>query len=799
MPFAAPHSVCRVCGNPLDAPAGSVCADCVALSQVGRPASAASAPPASVSSAPTPPASVAPASVVSSPSAESSVAASEPTLVPLEPASDPARDVAVGTVRGRPPDSDPAADADARPIRRSLEAFPGTEPRVGDVVGHFRLIGELGRGGMGVVWRAEDTGLHRQVALKILPAWALAEGPVALERFLLEARAAARLEHPNIVAVHEIGCDRGRHFIALQLLNGGSAEDLVRKCGPLPPGLATRIIADAARGLAAAHAAGVIHRDIKPANILLAVESEKWNADGDSGSAPTAALRFPLVSAKLADFGLAKFAGGESNLTVGGVVVGTPTYMSPEQAQGLTVEARSDQYSLGAAYARLLLGRPVFVGDSSMQVMYMHCREPLPDPAQLGVAVPDGAWAVVRRAMEKDPGHRFAATADMAAALESLAADLVGAGGDPLPQARPAAAAAKPVESRPALSIEPLPILMAESAPREPMSASPARGPVVVFAAAGLAAVAAATVFLRGGWTPEVEPGPGPGSSSASATEPGPGRSPAPTVPKPNAPDGPNPKTAPSAGAGPVMFPLDFREARAAQRGWAARLGVEPEITNSIGMRLVLLPPGRFRAGSPADEPGRGIGEDLTDAVIPAPLRTGAFEVTRGQFHAVMGGRRPADADEAAMPAVGMGFALAESFCRKLSELPAEKAAGRVYRLPTGAEWEYACRAGSERPFAWSIELSGWDRTNSADRAKPWPAGRKQPNAWGVYDAHGNAAEWVSDAAGDGSPRRFVRGGSWLSPTPECRAAARRLIDPASPSELRSVGLRVVCEGGLRR
>jgi formylglycine-generating enzyme required for sulfatase activity len=782
---AAPHSACRVCGNPLDAPAGSVCADCVALSQVGRAAAASPSPSASVT------------------------AVSEPTLVPLEPASDPARETvgdaakhaaeepAVVTVRGRPPDADPAADADARPTRRSLEAFPGAEPRVGDVVGHFRLIGELGRGGMGVVWRAEDTGLRRQVALKILPAWALAEGPVALERFLLEARAAARLEHPNIVAVHEIGCDRGRHHIALQLLNGGSAEDLVRQCGPLPPALATRIIADAARGLAAAHSAGVIHRDIKPANILLAVDADRCEAEDGSGPDTPSAGHFPLVSAKLADFGLAKFAGGESNLTIGGVVVGTPTYMSPEQAQGLTVDARSDQYSLGAAYARLLLGRPVFVGDSSMQVMYMHCREPLPDPAQLGVAVPDGAWAVVRRAMEKDPAHRFATTADMAAALESLAADLGGAGGDPLPRARPAAVAARPVEARPALSIEPLPVAVAEPAPT-------GRGTVVLSAAVGLAALAAAAVFLRGGWTPEIEPRPVRGSSSASATEPDPGRSGAPPVPKPNGPalHGPNPKPAtapPSAGAEPVTFPLDFLEARAAQRAWAARLGTEPEITNSIGMRLVLLPPGRFRAGSPPDEPGRGAGEDLTDAVIPAPLRTGAFEVTRGQFHAVMGGRGPADADEAAMPTVGMGYALAESFCRKLSELPAEKAAGRVYRLPTGAEWEYACRAGSQRPFAWSIELSGWDRTNSADRAKPWPAGRKQPNAWGVYDTHGNAAEWVSDAAGDGSPRRFVRGGSWLSPTPECRAAARRLIDPASPSELRSVGLRVVCEGGLPR
>ena len=267
---------------------------------------------------------------------------------------------------------------------------------------------------MGLVFEAEDTTLSRRVALKVIAGRA---GPDARARFLREARAAAALDHPNVVQIHDADVVGETAFLVMELVAGGSAADRLA-AGPLPWPEATAVILDACRGLAAAHVAGMIHRDIKPANILL-------KADGGPGSpaAPVApsAFRFPPVSAKLADFGLVKpAAGSSSGLTDGNARMGTAQYMSPEHCRGEPLDARSDLYSLGAAYHTLLTGRPPYAADEPMQVMFAHCAMPVPDPRTADPSIPAGCAEVVGRAMAKEPFDRYPTAEAMAEALVAL-------------------------------------------------------------------------------------------------------------------------------------------------------------------------------------------------------------------------------------------------------------------------------------------------------------------------------------------------------------------------------------------
>ncbi len=258
-------------------------------------------------------------------------------------------------------------------------------------LGKYHLRRKLGAGGMGEVWEAVDTVLDRSVAVKLLTG----DGSDARES-VREAAAAARVNHPNAVSVYDAAeCD-GRWLIVMELVDGPSALKLVEERGPLLWAEATRIARDAAAGLAAVHAAGLIHRDVKPANILLT----------------------PDGTAKVADFGLAR----TSSRTTLTAVVGTPHYMSPEQCWNETADGRADVYSLGATYFTLLTARPPFAGDTPMAVMYAHCHSPVPDPRAVCPAVPAGCAAVVRRAMAKAATDRFASADDLRVALDALLA-----------------------------------------------------------------------------------------------------------------------------------------------------------------------------------------------------------------------------------------------------------------------------------------------------------------------------------------------------------------------------------------
>ena len=275
---------------------------------------------------------------------------------------------------------------------------PG-DPRIGRRLGHHLIKGVLGRGGMGVVYEAENTLLRRPVAIKVLPS-ELAGEPRALARFLQEARSAARLNHPNVVTLYEVGQDGDSHFIVMELVRGGNAEEFLRAEGPMSWIEATRVIADACRGLCAAHAAGIVHRDIKPGNIM----------------------RSSAGLVKLADFGLAKIAddrAGDPALSAGAAVIGTPQYMSPEQCQAREADVRSDIYSLGATFYALLTGRPPFSGDA-VTIAYAHCHAAPPDPRLVHPDIPERCVNVLMRAMAKDPAARYQTADDLLYEFETL-------------------------------------------------------------------------------------------------------------------------------------------------------------------------------------------------------------------------------------------------------------------------------------------------------------------------------------------------------------------------------------------
>ena len=265
-------------------------------------------------------------------------------------------------------------------------------------IGHYRIEAKLGSGGMGVVYRAFDTRLQRQVALKVLQDEGLAD-PESKQRLLREARAASALNHPNIVTVHEVGSEAGLDFIAMEFVDGKTLDAVIPPNG-LPAATALEYATQITGGLAKAHAVGLVHRDLKPGNIMVTREG--------------------LV--KLLDFGLARqvrpVSDQETTITVEGAIVGTPAYMSPEQAQGKAADARSDVFSFGVVLYEMLSGRRAFAGDSAALVLAAVLRD---EAVPLGDDIPPELDKIVRRCLRKDPDRRFQSMADLRVALQDVA------------------------------------------------------------------------------------------------------------------------------------------------------------------------------------------------------------------------------------------------------------------------------------------------------------------------------------------------------------------------------------------
>jgi serine/threonine protein kinase len=251
------------------------------------------------------------------------------------------------------------------------------------VIDHFRVIEQLGKGGMGTVFLAEDINLGRIVALKVLSP-ALLEEEGYRERFYREARHAARLSHPNIVSIFHLGEAGGSPYFAMEFVRGTPLDEILQDQGALPPEQAVQLVLQALEGLQHAHGHGIIHRDMKPANLVLGADKRL----------------------RILDFGLAR-AADTTGLTRSGAIMGTPDFMAPEQGLGKKVEHTGDIYAVGVILFQFLTGQLPFSGDSALEVMMAHVQNPPPDLTQLCPELPDKLCAVISRCLEKAPEDRY--------------------------------------------------------------------------------------------------------------------------------------------------------------------------------------------------------------------------------------------------------------------------------------------------------------------------------------------------------------------------------------------------------
>ena len=265
------------------------------------------------------------------------------------------------------------------------------DPAAGTVVAGYRIVEQAGSGGMGVVYRAEETGLGgRPVALKLLPP-ALAGDPDFRARFLREMRVAAAIDHPNIIPIYRAGEDRGLLYLAMRYVHASDLRRVLEAEGRLDPARALAILDQVARALDAAHARGLVHRDVKPGNILLAPPV----LDGDP------------EHVYLVDFGLARSDSDDRSIGGAGSFLGTPRYAAPEQAAGRQVDGRADGYALGCVLYECLTGQPPFPGGSGEAVLLAHLEAPPPRVTTLRPDLPPAIDQIVAKAMAKTPADRF--------------------------------------------------------------------------------------------------------------------------------------------------------------------------------------------------------------------------------------------------------------------------------------------------------------------------------------------------------------------------------------------------------
>ena len=404
--------------------------------------------------------------------------------------------------------------APATPAERASDGWPEVRRQLEQAtIGEFEVLRELGRGGMAAVYVARDLSLGRNVAIKVMaPGLLMGEGMVA--RFRQEAVTIANLRHPNIVTIHGVRQAGSLHFFIMQLVEGGSLDDVIKRSGPLPIPLAQAILYQVGTGLAHAHGHGIVHRDIKPANVLL---------DGDG-------------NAILTDFGIAK-AATSTHLTQTGSTLGTPSYMSPEQCLARELSGASDQYSLGVVGYEMLVGHPPF-GGSAFEIMQAHTMGTVGSFLSLRPDCPPEIEAAVLRMLARDPAQRFPSVAE---AIEAVGGYLPGPR-DPLrleiarlvrPDAPPPPPGSRPLTPIPSGRSTPLsfgasqlpPAAVTPPAPAPAVAVQPRRRAKLIAGAAGgvFAVVAVAVliaVVLRDSRTSGAQPAGGPSPASIRFANP---------------------------------------------------------------------------------------------------------------------------------------------------------------------------------------------------------------------------------------------------------------------------------------
>ncbi|HUV88645.1 MAG TPA: SUMF1/EgtB/PvdO family nonheme iron enzyme [Anaerolineae bacterium] len=647
----------------------------------------------------------------------------------------------------------------------------------GTIVGQYDILEQIGRGGMATVYKAYQPTLDRYVAVKVLTP-GLAQDEDFVARFEREARAVARLRHRNILTVFDYGRQGGVFYLVMEYASGGALRE--RLGWPQDLAYAVSIVSQVGDALAQAHNQGVIHRDVKPGNILMAADD--W----------------PLLS----DFGLAKILEDSVQLTASGVGVGTPQYMSPEQARGLPVDGRSDIYSLGIVLYEAVTGRPPFGTDAPVVVILRHINDPLTPPRSLRSDLPRELEHVILKALAKSPAERYQR-------MEEFVEDLQAAYPPPPPHklAQRGNVPAELAGRRAARGL-------ARTVPRTPKPATPTPHPprrraspwmggavgaalvlasVLVFLGFGASITPAASLFPPTA-TATVESSPAVTAlpTGTATAEP----SPAAAVPSPTV-------SPPSPTAGPTI-------SMPQSRVWEAD-----------GAEMVFVPAGEFIMGS----------EELGDDERPAHrvyldgFWIDRYEVTNEQFSrfvAATGYQTEAEQRGWGWVWQGLDWQKVEGADWRHSHGPADSLEGKVDRpvvlvswkdalvycqwagkqLPTEAQWEKAVRGpvtgpGGGRRYAWGDEFeSGKTNTEESQRGDTVPVGSFSPQGdspYGAADMTGNVWEWVADWYGSDyyaqSPPanppgpangtyKILRGGAWPFSEVYARAAFRYSVKP---------------------
>ncbi len=689
--------------------------------------------------------------------------------------------------------------APPRPDRPTAPQYASTAPAIGNdlvgrVLGGCRVEREIGRGAMGAVFEATHLSLQRRVAVKVLLPGARSDG-LDVQQFIQEARALARIEHQNIVQVHDVGEDSGLHFLVMQLLDGGTVADRLERQGQFTWEEAARVARDAAHGLAVAHEKGIVHRDIKPENLMITTENV----------------------VKIADFGLAAKAARSGDPTVRSEVMGTPSYMPPEQIDGRNVDGRADIYSLGCTLYVMLTGRRPFEGESAIEVLLKQTKDTATPVVKVVPSTPPLLSQLVEKCMAKSPNARYRTAADLAADLEKILS-----GGRPKivveiedvmsrmqEIARGEAAAQRGLAQRPAVVVSAAVALVCVTA-------------IVMTIALPDLKATAADDFLAGAMpreaTDETE-----ARKALKAAQTFAGEHPTELdlvqrrydelarqygdelgveivavrdkakkdfeglclaeFAKVRA------KSDESARAGDFVaalhalhaFPAELRAGKQGVEWTAEATKLQNQVRTSTGMAYV--PAGRTASARDAAQ----------GAELPAFL-IDVFEVTNADYAAFVkakGARAPAywGADEpreamARIPVVGVTPAEAAAY-----------AAWKGKRLPSAAEWERAARGDKGTLYPWGDEF---DRSRCVSRAAEkrvlhavgtFQGGR---SAFSVLDMAGNAAEWVADVSNDPlvGIGHEVRGGSAKSHPTACTALAKYFLPEDTQDPELLVGFR---------
>jgi formylglycine-generating enzyme required for sulfatase activity/predicted Ser/Thr protein kinase len=662
----------------------------------------------------------------------------------------------------------------------------------------YRILKELGRGGMGIVYLAEDPTTKRPVALKVI-LQEIAQNANSRQRFLREARAMQSVKSDHIVQFHKVGEDQDRPYFVMEFLKGQTLETYLESGKELSVSSIVRIALEVAQGLADAHAQGLIHRDIKPENLF---------------------LEAPKGRIKILDFGLAREVDQGGQLTRTGGVMGTPYYMSPEQAEGKKeLDHRADIFSFGVVLYRLCTNELPFQGDTVFSIIASLLQHEPPPVEELNARIPRRLCALIESMINRNRHERPQSMDEVLEELQRIRASL-SAG---ILELTPVDSKITPFDS-PALETKSQSKLRTRRSDHVPAKKKKKKIPWPLYGILGTAVVAIVILLIvtfGGNKDPKVvEIGLGKTEDSKKLIEPDPKRD---NASKVNLlPDDPNLK--------PLIIPSSLvrltptftpEQAKTAQEAWAKHLKREViekiDLGKNIRMEMVLLPPGSYLMGAADGEPGAVITEEQPQRTIQIdyPFYIGRFEVTQQEYKQLLGSNPSSFQQEKKerLPVEEVSWKYAKDFC---SKLPKQTWFKGHWRLPSEAEWEYACRAGTQTSFSFGNQLNG-EQANcdgnfphgTTDKGRylnsPQEVGKYAPNAFGLYDMHGNVAEWCEDYFGnygkapeDGSPQlvkqeedaQVLRGGYWQGPANVCRSAARNRIESTFHNNI--YGFRVV-------